>query len=161
MKFAILAGLTILLVAPVVQAAEPSEQEYKTWHDSLVNACAGNNAPHTEHFDVNNDGLSDTVCWRSFMTTAYGGYVDLVAQVTTKAYGVQTGYILLPVNAGEQYAVCGPVDGLKVEQGKWTKEAFDDVGWDYIGPLSINLNGTDCDPPGCSGRPMRAGRRST
>ena len=147
MKFATLACLATLSWTTAVHAAEPSEQEYKTWHDSLTAGCAGKNAPHTEHFDVNNDGVADTMCWRTFTTTAYGDYVDLVAQVTTKAYGVQTGYILLPVNGGEEYAVCGPVDGLKVEQGTWTKEAFDELGWDYLGPLSIDLNGTDCDPP--------------
>jgi hypothetical protein len=132
----------------VTAAADSPPAQYDTWRQEMKTGCAsGSPALKTEHFDVNNDDLADTICWRTIKTKNWGDFVDLETIVKTRAGKAQTAYIILGVSASEQQAICGEVDDLSVKQGKWTSKDFNEMGWDYIGPLSINIEGSDCDPP--------------
>jgi len=133
-------SLSVALDAPPTQ--------YKAWREEMKTGCAaGSPALKVEHFDVNNDAIADTICWRTMKTKTWGEFVDLEAIVKNKSGQVQTAYIILGVSASEQEAICGDVDNLSVKQGKWTKKDFDQIGWDYVGPISIDIDGSECDPP--------------
>ena len=114
----------------------------------MASACGtATSVVKTAHFDVNGDGLPDTICWRAIKTKTYGDFFDLQATVQTAKAGIQTAYIVLPVDGVDQGGVCGPIDGLTATQVLWTRKQFEDMGWDYIGPMSIEISGSDCDPP--------------
>lgn len=139
--------------AAVVEASagpvKPSEAEIAQWRQDMKAGCAaGNAALHIEQFDVNGDSRADTVCWRIVKTETSDPYIDVEARVKKASGQVQTAYILVPMTgASEQFGVCGPAEGLRVEQQKWTKQQFEDMDWTDLGRVSIAINGGDCDPP--------------
>lgn len=125
----------------------PSKADYTQWKAEMTAACAaGDAALHIEHFDINGDKTPDAICWRVLKTPAHGDFIDLQARVKHGGQ-VQTAYILLPFDASREDGVCGPPEAIKVEEWDWTRKDFKDLGWDYIGPVSITVNGGDCDPP--------------
>ena len=129
-------------------APQPSDVQFDRWKSEMALACgAVTSAVKTAHFDVNGDGLPDTICWRVIKTKDYGDFFDLQATVQTAKAGTQTAYIILPVNGSDQGGVCGPIEALSATQVLWTRKQFEDMGWDYIGPMSIEISGSDCDPP--------------
>jgi hypothetical protein len=132
----------------VPAAVDAPPAQYATWRQEMKAGCAaGNPELKIEHFDVNGDDIADTICRRTIKTKDWGDFVDLEAIVKGKTGRVQTAYIILGVSATEQEAICGDVDKLSVKQGRWTKAKFDGMGWDYIGPVSIDIEGSECDPP--------------
>ncbi len=119
----------------------PSEAERIKWQAEMDTLCASA-APSLRitHFDIDGNDTADTVCWRVLKTENHGEIIDLQARVTN-AGRTQTAYIAL------DGLICGPSGAIVVEQGRWTKKDFEEMGWDYIGPISISVNGGDCDPP--------------
>ncbi len=127
---------------------QPSDAQFDKWKTEMASACGTvTSAVKTKHFDVNGDGLPDTICWRAIKTKDYGDFFDLQATVQTARAGTQTAYIILPVDPIDQLGVCGPTEALSATQVLWTRKGFEDMGWDYIGPMSIEISGSDCDPP--------------
>ncbi len=125
----------------------PSKAERVVWQNDMDALCAAA-APSLRiaHFDVDGNDTADTICWRVLKTKDYGDLIDLQARVAT-AGKIQTAYIIIPFGGGKQYGICGPAEAIVAEQGRWTKQDFEEMGWDYIGPISISLSGGDCDPP--------------
>ena len=128
---------------------KPTEAQVAQWRQDMKAGCAAaNEGIRIEQFDVNGDNRSDTVCWRIVKTETSDPYIDVAARVKNASGQLQTAYILVPMTgASEQFGVCGPAETLRVEQARWTKQQFEDMGWADLGRVSIAINGGDCDPP--------------
>lgn len=127
----------------------PGDAELDGWKADMVAACGAEAASvQIAHFDINEDGQPDTICLRNFKVATYGEFVDVAARVRN-GNQEQRAYIILPVSAGVQSAVCTADNGFTIEETHWTLE---DLAYVYDDPtkgrpVSITLAGSDCDPP--------------
>lgn len=135
------------MAAPETRDPALYAAQLDAWHTEMDEQCAaGARSVRIEHFDVDGNGTPDTICWRILKSEAFGEHIDVQARVKRKGK-TQRAYLILPFHAGRQFGICGPSEAVVIEQGQWTKEDFNGMGWDYLGPVSISINGTDCDPP--------------
>jgi len=130
--------------APAVAVTEPSDTQLGEWHIAMNAACAAGKAEHVSHYDINGDGLPDTVCWRVMHTKAHGDFVDVAARVKA-GDREQSAYRLLWVRPGEAMGLCA-ADHVAVGQTLWSQKDLDQRGWgaDHRAGLTIANNG--CAP---------------
>lgn len=115
---------------------KPSDSEFEAMKIELEKACdAGSPKIHIEHFDVNNNATPDLVCWRVLKWKG-GSFVDYYIRVEDDGH------------RRFSYNAVRPCDTrlVRVERSTWDRKDFDEMGWDYIGPVSVDIVDDECDP---------------
>ncbi|WP_155913440.1 hypothetical protein [Asticcacaulis sp. AC466] len=130
---------------------QPTAAVYADWHADLSAGCGdGSRSVRRQHFDVNGDGLPDTVCWQTVRDATYGDFVQVMAQVDRPNGDKESAYIILAANGGRQAALCN-ADGVAVRQTLWARgetKAVTERGVDagFNGPIAITLTDGKCGP---------------
>ncbi len=128
----------------VVAIIDPPDTQVGDWHIAMAAACAAGKAEHVAHYDINGDGLPDTVCWRVIRTKAYGDFVDVDARVTT-GDTAQSAYRLLPANGKGAMALCN-ADHIGVRQTLTSQADLDRKGWGADHRIGITVESGGCAP---------------
>ncbi len=123
---------------------DPPDRQIGDWHIAMTAACAAGTAQHMAHFDINGDGIPDTVCWHIIRSKTYGAFAEVDARVKT-GDKEQSAYILLPTNRNQQDALCS-VDHLTVKQELWAQKDIAQMGWGSDHRVSLTIDDGDCDP---------------
>ena len=130
--------------APAVAITDPSDSELGDWHIAMTAACAAGKAEHVAHYDINGDGLPDTVCWRAIRSKAYGNSVDIDARVTNGDH-VQSAYMWLPADSHAAISICN-ADHVSVRQALWSQKDLDDKHWDGDHRVGLTVSDGACAP---------------
>ena len=123
---------------------DPPDTQVGDWHIAMTAACADGKAQHVMHFDINGDGLPDTVCWHIIRSKIYGDFAEIDARVKT-GDREQSAYILLPTNRSQQDALSS-VDHLTVKQTLWSQKDIENMGWGPDHRVSLTVDDGDTDP---------------
>ena len=132
-------------VEAAVQVTAPPETQVGAWHMEMAAACADNKAEHVAHYDINGDGLPDTVCWRVIRSKTYGNSVDVDARVTGADGHVQSAYMWLPADPKASISICN-ADHVSVRQALWSQKDLDDKHWDGDHRVGITVSDGTCQP---------------
>lgn len=135
----------VKLPETAAEITTPPETQVGAWHMEMAAACADNKAEHVAHYDINGDGLPDTVCWRVIRSRAYGNSVDVDARVTAADGHVQSAYMWLPVDPKASISICN-ADRVSVRQALWSQKDLDDKHWDGDHRVGITVSDGSCEP---------------
>ncbi len=131
-------------VEAAAQVIAPPDTQIGTWHMEMTAACADGKAEHVAHYDINGDGLPDTVCWRAIRSKAYGNSVDIDARVTNGDH-VQSAYMWLPADSHAAISICN-ADHVSVRQALWSQKDLDDKHWDGDHRVGLTVSDGACAP---------------
>lgn len=123
---------------------DPSDGELGDWHMAMTEACAAGKAQHVAHYDLNGDGLPDTVCWNVKRTRDHGDFVEVDARVKT-GDREQSAYRLLWVRPGEAMGLCA-ADHVLVKQTLWAQKDLDQRGWGNDHRIGLTVANDGCTP---------------
>ncbi len=127
-----------------VAVTDPSDSELGDWHIAMTAACAGGKAQHVAHYDINGDGLPDTVCWNVKRTRDHGDFVEVDARVKA-GDREQSAYRLLWVRPGEAMGLCA-ADHVSVKQTLWAQKDLDQRGWGDDHRIGLTIANDGCTP---------------
>ena len=127
-----------------VAITDPSDSELGGWHIAMTAACAAGKADHIAHYDINGDGLPDTVCWNVRRTKAHGDFVEVDARVKA-GDREQSAYRLLWVRPGEALGLCA-ADRVSVTQALWAQKDLDHKGWGADHRIGLTVANDGCPP---------------
>jgi hypothetical protein len=127
-----------------VAVIDPPDTQVGDWHIAMTAACADGKAQHIAHFDINGDGIPDTVCWHVIRSKTYGDYAEIDARVKAGDHE-QSAYILLPSHRSGRDALAG-VDHLTVKQTLWAQKDIDRMRWGSDHRVSLTIEDGDSDP---------------
>lgn len=127
-----------------VPITDPSDSELGDWHMAMTAACAGGKAQHVAHYDLNGDGLPDTVCWNVKRTKDHGDFVEVDARVKA-GDREQSAYRLLWVRPGEAMGLCA-ADRVSVKQTLWAQKDLDQRGWGADHRIGLTISNDGCTP---------------
>jgi len=130
--------------SPPVALTDPSDSQLGDWHIAMTAACAAGRAEHIAHYDINGDGLPDTVCWNVRRTRDHGDFVEVDARVKA-GDREQSAYRLLWVRPGEVQGLCGD-DHVSVRQTLWTQKDRDQRGWGDDHRIGLTVANDGCPP---------------
>ena len=128
----------------VVAITDPSDEQLGTWHMAMTAACAKGSAEHMAHYDINGDGLPDTVCWNVLRTKGHGDFVEIDARVKA-GDREQSAYRLLWVRPGEAMGLCA-ADHVSVKQTLWAQKDLDQRGWGADHRIGLTVANDGCTP---------------
>ena len=123
---------------------DPPDTQVGDWHIAMTAACAAGKAEHVAHYDINGDGLPDTVCWRVIRSRTYGDYVEVDARVKSGDHE-QSAYRLLRARPGEAMGLCG-ADHVSVHQALWAQKDLDRRGWGGDHRIGLTVAADGCPP---------------
>ena len=132
------------VASPSVAVVDPPDTQVGDWHVAMTAACAAGKAQHMAHFDINGDGIPDTVCWHIIRSKTYGDFAEVDARVKTNDKE-QSAYILLPTRKTLQDALSS-VDHLTVKQTLWAQKDIDNMRWGPDHRVSLTVEDGDSDP---------------
>ncbi len=130
--------------APAVAIVDPSDSQLGDWHIAMTAACAAGKAEHVAHYDINGDGLPDTVCWNVKRTRDHGDFVEVDARVKS-GDREQSAYRLLWVRPGEAMGLCA-ADHVGVRQTLWAQKDLDQRGWGDDHRIGLTISNEGCTP---------------
>ncbi len=130
--------------ASSVKIVDPPDTQVGDWHIAMTAACAAGKVQHVTHYDINGDGLPDTVCWHIIRSKTYGDFAEIDTRVKT-GDREQSAYILLPGKSDEQMGLCR-ADSVTVKQQLWSQEALDHFGWGPDHRIGLTVADGECDP---------------
>jgi len=128
----------------VVAITDPSDTDLGDWHIAMTAACAAGKVEHVAHYDINGDGLPDTVCWRVIHTRIHGDFVDIAARVKA-GDREQSAYRLLWVRPGGAMDLCA-ADHVTVGQTLWPQTDLDQKGWGADHRVGLTIANAGCAP---------------
>ena len=123
---------------------DPSDTQVGDWHIAMTAACAAGKAEHVAHYDINGDGIPDTVCWHVIRSKSYGDYVEVDARVK-RADTEQSAYRLLRARPGEALGLCN-ADRVSVHQTLWAQKDLDRKGWGADHRIGLTVSTDGCAP---------------
>ena len=127
-----------------VAITDPSDSQLGEWHIAMTAACAKGSAEHVAHYDINGDGIPDTVCWNLLHTRSHGDFVEVDARV--KAGDREpSAYRLLWVRPGEAMGLCAD-DHVSVKQTLWAQKDLDQRGWSADHRIGLTIANDGCPP---------------
>ena len=129
---------------PAVAIIDPPDSQLGDWHIAMTAACAAGKAEHMAHYDINGDGLPDTVCWRVIRSQTYGDFVEVDARVKA-GDREQSAYRLLWVRPGETMGLCA-ADRVSVKQTLWAQKYLDQRGWGDDHRIGLTIANDGCAP---------------
>ena len=127
-----------------VAITDPSDDQLGDWHINMTAACAKGSADHVAHYDINGDGLPDTVCWNVVQTKTHGDFVEVDARVKA-GDREQSAYRLLWVRPGEAMGLCA-ADHVSVKQTLWAQKDLDQRGWGADHRIGMTVANDGCTP---------------
>jgi hypothetical protein len=123
---------------------DPPDTQLGDWHIAMTAACAAGRAQHVAHYDINGDGLPDTVCWNLLRTKAHGDFVEVDARVKN-GDREQSAYRLIWVRPGEAMGLCA-ADHVSVKQTLWSQKDLDQRGWGDDHRIGLTVVNDGCPP---------------
>ena len=130
--------------SPSVVITDPSDSQLGEWHIAMTAACAKGSAEHVAHYDINGDGIPDTVCWNLLHTRTHGDFVEVDARVKA-GDREQSAYRLLWVRPGEAMGLCA-ADHVSVKQTLWAQKNLDQRGWSADHRIGLTVANDGCAP---------------
>ena len=127
-----------------VTITDPSDSQLGEWHIAMTAACAAGKAEHVAHYDINGDGIPDTVCWNLLHTKAHGDFVEVDVRVKAGDRN-QSAYRLLWVRPGEAMGLCAG-DHVSVKQTLWAQKDLDQRGWGADHRIGLTVANDGCAP---------------
>ena len=123
---------------------DPSDTQVGDWHIAMTAACAAGKAEHMAHYDINGDGIPDTVCWHVIRSKSYGDYVEVDARVKSGDKD-QSAYRLLRARPGEAMGLCN-AGHVSVRQALWAQKDLDRKGWGADHRIGLTVATDGCAP---------------